>query len=103
MSGDFYRFGSFVVSDDAPRIGETDNQGDLARVVVKIVNPLDKHQRWYVVEVDPDGTAFGWFQMFRDHGFYGKFDLRQLSHSGMIQQEISGETIRSMREYGHMG
>lgn len=103
MECDRLRFGSIVVPADSPRIGETESHGERARIITKIVNPFDRHQIWYVIEVDPDGTAFGWFQQLRDHGEYGKFSLYRLSEFGMEQKELGYETIASMREYGWIG
>lgn len=97
------RFGNIAVPSDAPRIGETDRHGNNARIVTMIVNPFDRHQKWYVIEVDPDGVAFGWFQQLRDHGEYGKFNLHTLSEYGMQQKDVEGETIGSAREYGWIG
>jgi hypothetical protein len=102
MSDDSMHFGRFVVPDDAPRIGETEGHGDKARIISKISNPHDRHQKWYVIEVDPNGEAFGWHQELRDHGMYGKFSLLTLSNAGMVQEKIGTETVQTMREYGYM-
>ena len=95
--------GKFVIPPRTPRIGESEFYGDRARIMMKISNPSDRHQFWYVIESDPDGAAFGWVQTMRDCGNYANFDLKGLSEIGMEQSEIGMETVRSMREHGLIG
>jgi len=72
-------------------------------VIAKIIDPNNKYHTWYVLEVDPDGTAFGWFQSLRDHGEYGNFNLFVLSEKGMLQAEMDRETVGSLRDMGVIG
>ncbi len=103
MPFDFQDFGGILISSNAPRLGESDMRGERAHVLAKIVNPANKHHKWYVLEVDPDGTAFGWFQSLRDHGEYGNFNLFALAEKGMVQENMESETIASLRECGLIG